>query len=229
MPTFSGFPAGTVKFLRDLTKHNDRDWFNKNKARFESDVREPALSFIEAMQKPMAAFSECFDVVPKKTGGSLMRIYRDTRFSKDKTPYKTNVGIQFRHRAGGDVHAPGFYIHIDPAEIFLGAGMWHPASGPLFSVRESIADDPDAWRKVRDQKAFTKHFELVGDFLKRPPRGFDGDHPMIEDLKRKDFIGVCKLAHKDIESPQFVKLVMSRFKAAKSLVSFLCDAMSLPS
>ncbi len=228
MPAFDGFPAGTVKFLRDLKKHNDRGWFNANKSRYESDVREPALAFIEAMQKPMEAFSECFYVVAKKTGGSLMRIHRDTRFSNDKTPYKTNVGIQFRHCAGRDVHAPGFYIHIDPAEIFLGAGMWRPASEPLLAVRQKIADDPEAWRKARDNRAFKSNFKLAGDFLKRPPRGFDSEHPMIEDLKRKDFIGVCPLEQSDIESPQFVKLVMSRLKASKSLMAFMCDALSLP-
>ena len=100
MSTFNGFPKGTRKFLRDLGRNNNRDWFNANKSKYEKEVREPALAFITAMRKPLRSLSECFQAIPKKTGGSLMRIYRDTRFSKDKTPYKTNVGIHFRHQSG---------------------------------------------------------------------------------------------------------------------------------
>jgi len=228
MTQFDGFPAGTLKFLKQLSANNNRDWFNDNKPRYESEVREPALAFIESIKKPMSALSECFDVTAKKTGGSLMRIYRDTRFGADKTPYKTNVGIHFRHRVGRDVHAPGFYVHIEPKELFLGAGIWHPDSTALTGIRERIAEEPEVWKKVRDNRSFRKHFELAGDQLKRPPRGYDKEHPMIEDLKRKDFIGVTSYDAKDIESRDFVKLVMSRFKATQALMRFLCESLSLP-
>jgi uncharacterized protein (TIGR02453 family) len=226
--TFDGFPAGTMKFLKQLKQNNDRDWFNENKPRYESHVREPALAFIEAMQKPMGRLSECVDVVPKKVGGSLMRVYRDTRFSKDKTPYKTNVGIQFRHMAGKDVHSPGFYVHIEPGEVFLGAGIWHPDSTALAAIRDRIDEDPAVWKRVRDRKAFRSHFALTGDSLKRPPRGFDPEHPMIEDLKRKDFIGVGQLEPKSIESPDFVTDTAQAFKVAIPFVRFLCGALNLP-
>ena len=228
MSTFSGFPAGALEFLHELSANNNRDWFNDNKKRYESDVREPALAFIEAMKKPMNAFSECFDVTAKKTGGSLMRIYRDTRFATDKTPYKTNIGIHFRHRTGCDVHAHGFYLHIDPKETFLGGGIWHPDTPTLTSIRERIASDSDVWKKVRDNRSFRKYFELAGDELKRPPRGFDKEHPMIDDLRRKDFIGVHHFESSDIESTDFVKQVMTRFKATKALVNFLCESLSIP-
>lgn len=226
--TFTGFPAATMKFLKQLQKNNNRDWFAENKPRYESDVLEPSLAFIEAMQKPMAKLTECFDVVPKRVGGSLMRIYRDTRFAKDKTPYKTNVGIHFRHMAGKDVHAPGFYIHIEPGDVFLGAGIWHPDSTSLAAIRERIADDPARWKKVRDGKAFRTTFKLAGDSLKRPPRGYDVNHEMIDDLKRKDFIGVAKLAAKEIEHPDFVKDTAKSFKAAMPFMRFLGNAMHLP-
>ncbi len=226
--TFGGFPAGTMKFLKQLKRKNDRDWFNDNKPRYESDVREPALAFIEAMQKPMHRLSEYVDVVPQRVGGSLMRVYRDTRFSADKTPYKTNLGIQFRHMAGKNVHSPGFYIHIEPGEVFLGVGIWHPDSPALAAIRERIEEDPAAWKRVRDGKAFRSHFLLTGDSLKRPPRGFDAEHPMIEDLKRRDFIGVGQLEPKSIESSNLVKDTTRAFKAAIPFVRFLCGALNLP-
>jgi len=228
MSTFNGFPKGTRKFLRDLGRNNNRDWFNANKSKYEKEVREPALAFITAMRKPLRSLSECFQAIPKKTGGSLMRIYRDTRFSKDKTPYKTNVGIHFRHQSGCDVHAPGFYLHIEPSEAFLGAGIWHPDSQPLADIRDHIDNNPTSWKKTRDNRTFRKHFDLTGDTLKRPPRGFEKDHPLIDDLRRKDFIGVCNFPPADIESPDFVKEVMARFRATRPLVRFLCEALSLP-
>ncbi len=226
--TFTGFPSATMKFLRQLKKNNNRDWFADNKHRYEADVLDPSLALIAAMQKPLAGLSECINVVPKRVGGSLMRVYKDTRFSKDKTPYKTNVGIHFRHMAGKDVHAPGFYIHVEPGEMFLGAGIWHPDSSALAAIRERIADDPNGWKKVRDNKAFRANFELSGESLKRPPRGFDAEHEMIEDLKRKDFIGVAQLDPNSVEHPEFVKAATKAFRSAVPFMRFLCGALGLP-
>ena len=127
----SPFDASTLKFLRELRANNDRDWFNANKPRYEEHVLDPALRFIDAMYDPLADVAPRFTAIPKRSGGSLMRVYRDTRFSRDKTPYKTNIGIQFRHEFGRDVHAPGYYIHIEPDNAFIGAGMWRPAADPL--------------------------------------------------------------------------------------------------
>ncbi len=125
LPTFSGFPIGLLHFLDELSRNNKREWFQANRSRYEQDVLQPALAFIETMAKPLEKISPHFCAVPKRMGGSLMRPYRDVRFSKDKRPYKTNVGIQFRHEAGRDVHAPGFYFPIEPDEAFLGVGIWH--------------------------------------------------------------------------------------------------------
>ena len=113
MPKFTGFPPGTLRFLRELERNNDREWFAVNKPRYEALVREPALDFIATMGPKLLSISDHFVALPKKTGGSLMRVYRDTRFGKDKTPYKTNIGIQFRHEVAKDIHAPGYYLHID--------------------------------------------------------------------------------------------------------------------
>jgi uncharacterized protein (TIGR02453 family) len=142
------FEGELFAFLRELRQHNDRNWFEAYKPRYETAVRIPALAFIEAMGPRLATISPHFRALAKKSGGSLMRVYRDTRFSKDKTPYKTNVGIQFRHEAGRDVHCPGFYLHLEPGRCFLGAGIWRPDSKALRAIRDFIADNPGGWRKA---------------------------------------------------------------------------------
>ncbi|MDX8392212.1 MAG: TIGR02453 family protein, partial [Mariprofundaceae bacterium] len=125
------FSTASFDFLRQLSGNNNRDWFNTHKNTYEMTVREPARAFIRAMQPELADFAPQFVTDDRKVGGSLMRIYRDVRFSKNKLPYKTNIGIQFRHKQGKDVHAPGFYLHIEAEEVFVGAGIWHPDSGTL--------------------------------------------------------------------------------------------------
>ncbi|MCA9241330.1 MAG: DUF2461 domain-containing protein, partial [Planctomycetales bacterium] len=144
MPGFSCFPLGLLHFLEELSRNNNKKWFDKHKPRYEREVREPALAFIAAMEKPLARLSPHFKAIPKKVGGSLMRIHRDVRFSHDKSPYKTNVGIHFRHDAGKDVHAPGIYFHIDTSEVFLGVGLWRPEAAALAAIRDSISADPRA-------------------------------------------------------------------------------------
>ncbi len=222
---FRGFHPTMIQFLDELASHNNRDWFTKHKPRYESDVLAPALAFIESMQAPLAKLSPHFIANPKRVGGSLMRIYRDTRFSHDKTPYKTNVGIQFRHEKGKDVHAPGYYVHISPEECFLGVGIWHPDSGTLAKIRKTIDKDPAGWKRVSRGKAFLNQFRLAGDSLKRPPKGFKADHPLIEDLKRKDFIAVAEIDFDDLFDKHCVKMVASRFKSATGLMRFLCGAI----
>ena len=226
--TFDGFPLESLAFLDQLSVNNNRDWFNANKQRYEDLIREPSLEFIEAMAAPLQKISPHFRAVAKKTGGSLMRVYRDTRFAKDKTPYKTNVGIHFRHEAGCDVHAPGFYLHIDTNEVFVGAGVWHPDSAALGKIREAIDNDPATWKRASRGKAFRSKYELAGDSLKRPPRGYDADHPLIDDLKRKDHIAMCRLDHDDLFEPTVVKHVAATFRSAKTYVRFLCEAIDVP-
>ncbi len=227
MAKYPGFPIGLVHFLDELARNNTKPWFESNRERYESDVREPALAFIRAMQGPLATVSPHLLAVDKKVGGSLMRIHRDVRFSGDKTPYKTNVGIQFRHERGKDVHAPGFYLHIEPEEIFLGAGIWRPDAATLAAIRKAIAARPDAYRKARDAASFRKHYELSGESLTRPPKGYDAEHPLIEDLKRKDHIGMCRLDADALFKPSVVKIVTTRFQAAAPYVGFLCHAVGL--
>ncbi|MCU7906388.1 MAG: DUF2461 domain-containing protein [Candidatus Thiodiazotropha sp. (ex Epidulcina cf. delphinae)] len=227
MKGFNGFPTQSIPFLQDLAGHNDREWFEANKHNYESYIREPALAFIEEMAPKLQGISTQFHAIAKKTGGSLMRVYRDTRFSKDKTPYKTNIGIQFRHILGKDVHAPGFYLHIEPGECFIGAGIWHPESKTLAKIRNFITDNPAAWQAALTQTGFRRHFQLVGDSLVRPPKGFPADHPLIEDLKRKDFIALKAFDCNKIVKPAFSNFVARGFKQADPLMSYLCTAVEV--
>jgi uncharacterized protein (TIGR02453 family) len=156
-----------------------------------------------------------------------MRVYRDTRFSKNKLPYKTNIGIQFRHERAKDVHSPGYYVHIDPDEVFIGVGMWRPESAALRQIRERIAARPGEWSHAIGTSAFKRHFSLGGESLQRPPRGFDKDHPLIDDIKRKSFIAVREMTVADCLQPQFQRSVETSFKQATPYMEFLCAAVGV--
>ena len=224
----SHFSEHVIDFLRELSQNNDRDWFYANKHRYEALILEPSLAFIAAMSPYVRKVSRHFDAVPKRTGGSLMRVYRDTRFSRDKRPYKTNVGIQFRHVQGKDVHAPGLYFHIGLDEVFVAAGAWHPEAAALARIRERIVEHPATWRKARDHKPFRALFEFGGEKLKRPPRGFAPNHTYIEDLKRKDFICIHAFDAQSLFEPGLCEDVGRAFQTSKPLMRFLCKAQDLP-
>ena len=227
MKKFPGFSPKLVEFLADLRANNARPWFEENKNSYERWVREPALDFIEAFAVPLGRFAPYFAAIPKKSGGSMMRPYRDIRFSRDKTPFKTNVGIQFRHELGKDVHAPGYYFHIDPDNVFLAVGLWRPESAALANIRDSIVDSPQHWQRLVGNKKFQAHFELGGSALKRPPRGYSKEHPLIEDIKRKDFIAVGNLDHESLYDPKIVSTVETAFRAATPWMKFLCKAVGV--
>ncbi|WP_035382824.1 TIGR02453 family protein [Ferriphaselus sp. R-1] len=222
------FSPQTFAFLAQLEQNNTREWFEVHKQDYEDFVRTPALRFIADMSDAMPALSRHFLAQPKKVGGSLMRVQRDTRFSKIKTPYKTNIGIQFRHEVGKDVHAPGYYLHIAPGECFLGVGLWRPEPDALFKIRQAIVEQPEAWVAARDAVDFRRHYTLEGESLANAPRGYAKDHPLLADLKRKDFIGLCRLSEADILSGQLLPLVVERYRAAASCMGFLCKALALP-
>ena len=226
---FEGFTPDTLKFFRQLSKNNNRDWFAENKPWYEDVVLNPALELVKDIEKPLKKVSPHFRAIAKKSGGSLKRIYRDTRFAKDKTPYKTNLGIHFRHEFGKDVHAPGFYFHIDKDEIFVGLGIWRPDSPTIKKIRALIDDDPKRWKRVTNGKSFRETFELRGDTLKRNPRGYSEDHPLIVDLKRKDHFGITPLDKKELYSPKLIDTLTAKFKKGMPYVRFLCDSIPLPS
>ena len=222
------FTQRTFAFLRDLADNNDRAWFAENKDRYERDVREPALAFIVDFAPRLKKISPHFRADPRKAGGSLFRIHRDTRFAKDKSPYKTNTGIQFRHEAGRDAHAPGFYLHIEPGAAFMALGAWHPDAETLRAIRDAIVEDPRAWGAATVRGSFPEVFTLAGDSLVRGPRGYDPEHPRIEDLKRKDFVGVTDLSKKRLTAPDFLDQFEGLCRAGAPLVRWLCRATGHP-
>lgn len=223
----AGFQPATLSFLRELEANNNRDWFKANKDRYDDQVLDVALHFIHSMQDPLHELAPHFVAQATRVGGSLMRVYRDTRFSKDKLPYKTNIGIQFRHEQAKNVHSPGYYVHIDTQQVFVGVGMWRPEAAPLQSIRERIVARPAEWQRAVADKQFGRHFELGGESLLRPPRGFDKDHELIDDIKRKSFIAVSTMAPDACLSPQFQRKVLKSFKVGEPFMRFLCTAVGV--
>ena len=221
------FTSDGFSFLNEIKNNNNRDWFHENKSRYEELIRTPALDFIDDFENDLAHLSPHFLAVAKKVGGSLMRVHRDVRFGKDKSPYKTNIGIQFRHEMGRDVHAPGFYVHIEPEDCFIGVGIWRPDSTALGKIRDSIIEQDKNWLAAVNDKAFKRNFELSGESLKTAPRGYDKTHPLIEDLRRKDFIAISRVESKKVLSKNFKEHVMKRFTEAEPYIQFLCKSLSL--
>jgi uncharacterized protein (TIGR02453 family) len=222
------FDDKLFRFLRQLKKNNSRDWFQDHKEQYEDSVKHPSLQFISDFGPRLREISTEFVADPRPVGGSLFRIYRDVRFSKDKSPYKTSVGIQFRHKQAKDAHSPGFYLHLEPGDCFVGLGTWHPDGPTLNRIRAAIADDPKGWKRALGGKKFAETFRLEGDSLKRPPKGYDPDHPLIDDLKRKDFIAVMKLTNTAVTAPGFIDEYTRLCKTGVPLMRFLCDATDVP-
>ena len=228
MPSTTHYSPAVFRFLEELARNNDREWFAANRARYEEDVKGPSLRFISDFGPRLREISERFRADPRPVGGSLFRIHRDVRFSRDKSPYKTHVGLHFRHERAKDVHAPGFYLHLEPEGSFAGAGIWRPASGTLRKIRETIVEDPEAWKRASRDGRLRERFRLGGDSLVRGPRGFDPRHPLMEDLKRKDFIVSAPLAAKQVTSPNFLDDFTRLCAAAGGFVRYLCEAIGVP-
>jgi uncharacterized protein (TIGR02453 family) len=222
------FGPGLFRFLRELAQHNDKGWFEKNRERYETEVRGPLLRFIADFGEPLARVSDHYLADPRPAGGSMFRIHRDTRFSKDKSPYKTHAAAQFRHEVGKDVHAPGFYLHLEPGDMFVAAGLWRPDPAALGLIRAAIVRHPDRWKQAAHGKAFRARWELSGESLQRPPKGVAPDHPFVEDLKRKDFIAWLPFTQAQICAPDFLERCAKACTESAPLMKFLTTAVELP-
>lgn len=223
----SYFTTRTFDFLQDLEVHNDRDWFQANRDRYEEDVRDPMLAFVADAQPRLATISKHLVADPRRSGGSMFRINRDVRFSADKSPYKTHTGAQFRHAAGRDVHAPGLYLHLEPGNVGMGAGMWMPDNATLRRIRTHLDDNRAAWKRVRNAEWF-KAWDLHGASLKRAPRGWDPDHPLIEDLRRTSWALMRPATEEEATSEGFLDLFIERCAETKPFLRFLCRAIDVP-
>lgn len=220
------FTPATFTFLRQLRQNNNREWFHAHKAHYENHLREPFLQLIADLQDPIRRISTHYLADPRKIGGSLFRIHRDLRFSGNKQPYKPWSGARFFHERRHEVAGPSFYLHIEPGNSFAGGGIWHPESPTLRRIRNFIVDNPAAWKRATGS-AFRKRFEFHGERLSRPPRGFEPDHALIEDLKLKSFATGSPIEDAVICSDRLLPTVVETFKRVSPLVDYLCAAVDL--
>jgi uncharacterized protein (TIGR02453 family) len=217
------FGPELFRFLDELRANNEREWFTANKERYESHARRPMLHFIEKLGERLPEVSDHFEADTRPVGGSMFRIHRDTRFSRDKSPYKTNVAAHFPHTGAGHVHSPGFYLHLEPGRCLGGGGMWHPDPPTLARVRDRIVAHPEEWAGV-----LASGLTLEGETLKRAPAGYSADHPYIEDLKRKDFYAMTTFSEAEVCAGDFVDRYLEVCRNASPLVRFLSAALDLP-
>jgi uncharacterized protein (TIGR02453 family) len=219
----SYFDDDLFQFLRELKKNNNREWFQANKARYENKVKKPMLEFIADFAPILRKVHPRFVADPKPTGGSMFRIYRDIRFSEDKSPYKTMASAHFpHHKSGQSVHVPGFYLHLEPEQCFTASGIWHPDSPTLLAIRKGIVNRTEDWKKLR------KKITINGEKLARPPKGFPPDHPYIEDLKHKDFTTSSQFTEAQVCSTSFMNDLAATYKKMLPLVEFLSKSLRLP-
>jgi uncharacterized protein (TIGR02453 family) len=222
------FTPELFKFLSQLDKHNNREWFQENKSRYEQFVRDPFLKFIEDFRPKLNAISPHFIADPKPVGGSLLRIYRDMRFRKDQAPYKTMMAARFPHRSHKEQMAPGLYLHLDPQHSFLACGLWHPDGDTRALVREAIMREPQKWKRAAKSKSFVSVWELSRESFKRLPPGVDPDHPFADDFMRKDFAAGMRFSEEQVCGGDFLNQVTKATKAAAPFLEFLTRAVGLP-
>ncbi len=224
---FNGFPADFFDFFEVLKNNNNRAWFAANKTRYLESVLTPMGEFIVAIAPALKQISNCYKADPRPHGGSMFRIYRDIRFSKDKTPFKTHAACHFRHVAGRDAHAPGFYVHIDTDGVRFGGGIWRPPAKQLGLIREFIADNPSAWGKLKRSTAVQRAGGIQGESLKRPPHGYGPDSPHLDDLKRKSFYLMQTAVAELALSTQLVAATAEAFHTAGKLNRLVATALDI--
>jgi uncharacterized protein (TIGR02453 family) len=219
------FGPDFFRFLGDLRDHNDRHWFLAHKDRYETAVRDPFLRFVADLGPLLQKLHPPFAADPSPVGGSMMRIYRDIRFSRDKRPYKTCVAAHFRHADRKGEFAPALYLHLEPGKSGLGGGLWRPAPPVAKRIRDAIARDSSRWRRITRGRRFTSTYTLAGESYKRTPRGYAPGHPLADDLRRKDFVIGAPLTDRQIASRSFLELVIERYNTAMPLMQFLVESV----
>jgi uncharacterized protein (TIGR02453 family) len=224
VPPFVGFPKEAIKFLRRLKKNNTREWFGTHKDEFEDFVKTPMDALVTSLEPGFESFAPDFDLNPKK---AIFRIYRDVRFSKDKSPYKTHIAAHFVVAGGPKgLEGSGYYLHIEPGEVFLGGGIYIPSGDQIKKIRRAIADNPKEFLGIIKNKGFRKQFgDLPGEKLRRVPAGYAPDDPMADYLKLKQFFVGSQFEDSVCEDEQFIQLCLRIFKTASPLVEFLNDAL----
>ncbi|HLP15949.1 MAG TPA: DUF2461 domain-containing protein [Bacteroidota bacterium] len=223
-PPFNGFPEEMIPFFKKLKRNNNREWFAKHKQEYEEIVKFPMQCYIASIAPLFAEFAPEFDVDPKR---SIFRIYRDTRFSSDKTPYKTHAAAHFvlKGMPKGLVGS-GYYFHIEPGEVFLGAGIYIPDGTQIKKIRAAIDAHAAEFLSIINNKKFIKRFgTLTGEKLQRVPTGFAPDHPMADYLKLKQFFVGVTLPEASITRERFLADSAGIFEEALPFVRFLNEAI----
>jgi uncharacterized protein (TIGR02453 family) len=216
------FSARTLRFLRSLKRNNRREWFNAHREQYDADVRAPMIAIVERLADDFRAFAPELVASPKV---SMYRIYRDTRFSDNKLPYKTHVAAVFPTRGLQKHEGAGLYFHVSPTEVWVGGGMYAPQPPQLYAVREHIAAHSRQLRAIVESPAFRRHVVLEGDKLTRVPRGFPRDHEAADYLKYKHFVAGAELPAAMAINPKFYSTVVKIFRQVLPLSRFLNQAL----
>jgi uncharacterized protein (TIGR02453 family) len=222
------FSDRSFRFLRSLARNNEREWFHAHKADYDTHVRQPFLALITDLQPALRDVSEHYRADPKTVGGSLFRIHRDTRFSNNKAPYKNWQGARLFHARSKEVEAPSFYIHLQPGNCFIGAGLWHPEPDTLRRIRHFIVDNPGSWAAAAHGTAFRKRFDLDDDeMLVRPPRGFPADFVHLDDLRRKNHVALRAIDDATMTGPRLLATLAKDLQGLGPYMDYLCAALDL--
>ena len=222
--SFPGLPAEALKFFRALEKNNNRDWFEKNKQSYVENVRGPMEALATTISAELTRFAPAYATEPKK---ALFRIYRDTRFSSNKTPYKTNAGALFFNASLGKTEAAGFYFEVNAKYLGVAAGCYMPDAQKLRAIRTHLLDNHKRFDRLVKERGLVAVFgPIQGDKLSRPPKGFPLDHPAVEWVKHKNWYYWQELDAGIATTPEVVAAVVSRFKRALPVVEFLNEPLA---
>ena len=222
-PPFNGYPREGITFLKKLKKNNNMEWFHKHKPEYEEYVKLPMQSLIASLKQPMVKVAPEIAVDPKR---SMFRIYRDTRFSKDKTPYKTHVAAVF-HMKGHWEDSAGYYVHIEPGGVYVGGGIYMPDGKQLKKIRSALVDHHREFLSIVSDSTFVRRFKkLEGDKLQRSPLGFPADHMMVEWLKHKSFYTGVEWDVRECYSTRFVEKIVNVYRDLLPLIGFLNKALT---
>ena len=219
----SSLPRRSLAFLRALKRNNRREWFQPRKEQFDADVREPMLAIVERLADDLRSIAPEIVVDPKT---AMYRIYRDTRFSENKTPYKTHVAAVFPWRGLAKHEGAGLYFHVSPDEVWMGGGMYSPQTAQLHAVREHIAGNVRRLRTIVESPGFRRHVgELEGERLQRVPHGFPKDHAAAEYLKYRQFLAGRELSPAFACNPKFYSTLITVFRQVAPLARFLNEPL----
>jgi len=216
---FPGFPGEMIQFLRGLKRNNRRDWFQPRKHLYEQHVKDPMLQLVDALNAELAKFAPDFVTDPKK---ALFRIYRDTRFSTDKTPYKTHVAAWFSRRGSEGLGTGGYYFHVSVDQIEIAGGIYHPAPETMLKVRTHIVSTHEELRRIlANKKSRTLFGDLQGSELSRAPKGFNPDDPALDLIKKKDWFLDASIDPGIATTPKLYPAIVERFRAMAPLIEYL--------